>query len=110
MVRGARRNLRASLGDGETVRGDATALPVPDDGADAVVFDAPYGRQSKVVGELRGLLEGALAEARRLAPRAVVVADRDWREAARAAGWTPTDRFERRVHGSLVRHVLVLEA
>jgi tRNA (guanine10-N2)-dimethyltransferase len=37
-----------------------------------------------------------------------VVADRDWRREARAAGWAVDAAFERRVHRSLTRHVLVL--
>ena len=120
MVRGARRNLRACLtertdgalpppGDAAVLRGDATALPLADDAVDGVVFDAPYGRQSKIAGaDLASLVEGALWEARRLAPRAVVVADRPWTETAEAAGWTLTDRLQRRVHRSLTRHVHVL--
>jgi tRNA (guanine10-N2)-dimethyltransferase len=75
-----------------------------------VVFDAPYGRQSKVVGDLEPLVAGALSEARRLADRAVVVADREWTDAAREAGWRVTGTFERRVHRSLTRYVLVLDA
>jgi tRNA (guanine10-N2)-dimethyltransferase len=55
------------------------------------------------------LVGGALREARRIAPRAVVVADRSWDDAAVEAGWTVERRFERRVHGSLVRHVHVLD-
>ncbi|WP_349770452.1 methyltransferase domain-containing protein [Halobaculum lipolyticum] len=114
MVRGARENLAHYLGDGgvdrEVVRGDATALGVRDDAVDGVVFDAPYGRQSKIAGHgLDDLVGDALAEAARVAPRAVVIADRSWREEARDAGWAVTDAFERRVHRSLVRHVLVLE-
>jgi tRNA (guanine10-N2)-dimethyltransferase len=73
-----------------------------------VAFDAPYGRKSKVVGDRDGLVRGALAEARRVAPRAVVVADRDVTDGARAAGWRVVARHERRVHRSLVRHVHVL--
>ncbi|TKX68885.1 TIGR01177 family methyltransferase, partial [Halorubrum sp. SP9] len=38
----------------------------------------------------------------------VLVADRDWRGPARDAGWTVDAAFERRVHRSLTRHVLVL--
>ncbi|MFB6163674.1 MAG: methyltransferase domain-containing protein [Haloarculaceae archaeon] len=123
MVRGARRNLAHVLagdagveglpapGGFDVVRGDATALPLADGAVDGVVFDAPYGRQSKVAThDLADLVAGALAEARRVAPRCVVVADRSWADAARAAGWTVTDRFQRRVHRSLTRHVLVLSA
>jgi tRNA (guanine10-N2)-dimethyltransferase len=123
MTRGARENLAASLGDQvsdgeggddgagdfEILRGDATALPLRDDSADGVVVDVPYGRQSKVATHtLADLVSGALSEAARVAPRAVVVADRPWDEEADAAGWTVDERFERYVHGSLTRHVHVL--
>ena len=110
MVAGTSENLAAFL-DGEwgVARGDARSLPVAENVVDSVVFDAPYGRQSKIEGDLDGLVSAALAEARRIAPRAVVVADRSWAELARAAGWTVEATFERRVHRSLVRYVLVLE-
>ena len=113
MVRGTRENLQASLPDSPSnwhvARGDATALPLEDDAVDGVVFDAPYGRQSKVARhELADLVGGALSEAVRVAPRAVLVADRDWRGPAREAGWRVDAAFERRVHRSLTRHVLVL--
>jgi len=122
MARGARRNLRHVLnGEGHpdrpaypepgrwaVVRSDAARLPLVDGAADAVVFDAPYGRQSRIEGELTPLVSGALEESRRIAPRCVLVADRDWSRQAREAGWTVADRFERRVHRSLVRHVHVL--
>ena len=113
MTRGSRENLTALLDEPnfEIVHGDATALPVVDACVDAVVFDAPYGRQSKIARhELAELVGGALSEARRIADRAVVVADRSWEKAAREAGWTVDRRFERRVHGTLVRHVHVLSA
>ncbi|MFC7254616.1 methyltransferase domain-containing protein [Haloplanus litoreus] len=110
MVRGARENCRAYLdGDSHVLRGDATRLPLADDTVDGVVFDAPYGRQSKIERHSLGdLVAGALAEARRVAPRAVVVGDRSWRAAAVEAGWTVDTTFERRVHRSLTRHVHVL--
>jgi len=121
MVRGAGQNLARYLvpdrshpdlprsGRFDLVQGDATALGVADGAVDGVVFDAPYGRQSKIAGRtLPDLVAGALAEAGRVAGRAVVVGDRSWADAARGAGWTVTDRFRRRVHRSLVRHVLVL--
>jgi len=119
MARGARENLTHYLegespvgvprGEFGVVRGDATRLPVAGDAADAVLFDAPYGRQSKIASEsLAGLVGDALSEAKRVAPRGVLVADRSWEESAADAGWTVTDRFERRVHRSLTRHVHVL--
>ena len=110
MVGGARQNLSASVPDFDVARADATSLPLGDDAVDAAVFDAPYGRQSKIeTHELADLVGGALAEAARVADRCVIVADRDWRAEATAAGWTVTDRFERRVHRSLTRYVLVLD-
>ncbi len=109
MVRGASENLGRYLDTGfGTVRGDATRLPVRDDAADAVVFDAPYGKQSKVVGDLAELVSGALREARRVAPRAVLVADRSWTNEAEISGWTVEERIERRVHRSLARHIHLL--
>ncbi|MFB6295919.1 MAG: methyltransferase domain-containing protein [Halobacteriales archaeon] len=110
MVRGASENLDAALGAAPALaRADATRLPLGTDAVDAVVFDAPYGRQSKIEGrDLASLVGGALAEARRVADRGVVVADRSWEAAAEAAGWTLEERFERRVHRSLTRHVHVL--
>jgi tRNA (guanine10-N2)-dimethyltransferase len=121
MARGAVENLTRYLapaqtppalpdpGTFHTVRGDATALPLPDGAVDGVVFDAPYGRQSKIANrDLGDLVRGAIAEARRVAPQAVVVGDQSWADAARDAGWSVDARFERRVHRSLTRYVLVL--
>ncbi|WP_440766616.1 methyltransferase domain-containing protein [Natronorubrum sp. DTA7] len=122
MVAGARENLGHFLDSDEPSpvgvergkwhvgRGDATRLPLPDDAVDGVVFDAPYGRQSKIeTHRLEDLVSGALSEACRVAPRAVVVADRSWAGEARAAGWELEAAFERRVHRSLTRYVLILE-
>ena len=112
MVTGTRRNLREFVPDAPTAvcRGDATRLPLADDAVDGAVVDVPYGRQSKIEADsLESLVGDALAELRRVAPRAVVVGDRSWAAAAREAGWRVERSFERRVHRSLVRHVLVLE-
>ena len=110
MAAGARENLECYLDGGfEVVRGDTTRLPFPDDSFDGVVVDAPYGRQSKIEGDSpETLVGGALAAARRVAPRAVLVGDRPWNDAAEAAGWSVIARFDRPVHGSLTRHVHVL--
>ena len=110
MVRGARRNLSEYLDVGDVLRGDATRLPFTDDAFDGAVFDAPYGRQSKIEGSsLESLVGDALRDVRRVASRAVLVADRPWTDAAEAAGWTVASRFDRRVHASLIRYVHVLE-
>ncbi|MFW5956202.1 MAG: methyltransferase domain-containing protein [Halorhabdus sp.] len=111
MATGTRENLATLVGeDFDVCRGDATSLPFKDDAVDSVVFDAPYGRQTKITGEtLESLVGDALAEARRLAPWAVIVGDRPWDDVAERAGWQVVARFERRVHRSLDRFVLVLE-
>jgi len=111
MVRGAETNLRSEL-DGPVLvaRGDGTALPLPDDSVDAVVFDAPYGRQSKVETHgLEELVRGALREAHRVAPRAVLVADRSYENLIHEAGWNLLETHVRPVHRSLTRYVHVLE-
>lgn len=119
MVRGARENLAAELdgrdhagvtepGDWSVLRGDAASLPIGPRRVDGVVFDAPYGRQSKIEGDLTELVSGALAEAARVAKRCVVVGDRSWAGRAREAGWHVEAAFERPVHRSLTRHVVVL--
>ncbi|MFB6227871.1 MAG: methyltransferase domain-containing protein [Halobacteriales archaeon] len=112
MVRGTRTNLAAFLDtDFAVARADATRLPLPEGAIDTVVFDTPYGRQSKIAGrDLESLVGSALAEARRVADRGVLVADRSWKALARDAGWDLTSRFERRVHRSLTRHVHLLES
>lgn len=111
MIAGARTNLQEYIPDTPALAlADATALPLRDESADAVVFDAPYGRQSKIeTHSLRELVEGALGEAHRVGSRAVLVADREYGDLAAAAGWTVNAIHERRVHRSLIRYVHVLE-
>ncbi|MFB6114590.1 MAG: TIGR01177 family methyltransferase [Halodesulfurarchaeum sp.] len=110
MVRGTRHNL-AEFVDTPFLLGvsDATALPVVLDGVDAVAFDTPYGRQSKIAThDLDVLVRGALAETKRVADRGVVVADREVTDVAESAGWSVRSVYERRVHRSLTRYVHVL--
>jgi tRNA (guanine10-N2)-dimethyltransferase len=120
MAAGTRTNLADALGNGgvaglqvepgawDVIRADARSLPVTDGAVDGVVFDAPYGRQSKITGDLTTLVQGALREAARVADRCVVVGDRPWARVANAVGWTTEAAFHRQVHRSLTRHVLVL--
>jgi tRNA (guanine10-N2)-dimethyltransferase len=109
MVEGTRTNLDEFFETGwHVARADARSLPLADDSVDAVVFDAPYGRQSKIEGDIDDLLSSALAEAHRVAPRCVVVGDRPWARTASAAGWTTEAAFQRPVHRSLTRYVLAL--
>jgi tRNA (guanine10-N2)-dimethyltransferase len=98
----------ATAGDWAVIRGDASDLPLCGE-VDGVVFDAPYGRQSKIEGDLAGLVEGALRGAARLTDRCVVVGDRPWARVAGQAGWMTEAAFHRRVHRSLTRHIVVLE-
>ncbi|HKJ59398.1 MAG TPA: TIGR01177 family methyltransferase [Halobacteriales archaeon] len=121
MVRGARKNLERYLGEGAETAGstpagfdvglaDAARLPIRDGGVAAVVVDVPYGRQSKVAStDVDSLVGAAFREARRVADRAVVVADRSRESEAIGAGWTVEAVFERPVHRSLTRYVHVLD-
>lgn len=110
MVDGTGKNLAAFCsGDWEVIRGDAGSLPLASGAVDGVVFDTPYGRQSKIEGDLEDLVESALREVLRVSSRCVVVGDRFWGDHARRAGWRIDARFERRVHRSLTRHILVLD-
>ena len=111
MVRGTKVNLSDALtGDWAVVRGDASSLPLRSESIDAVVFDAPYGRQSKIEGDLETVLTETLGEAKRVTSRCVVVGDRPWSPVASAVGWTVEAVFERRVHRSLTRYVVTLSA
>ncbi|MFB6134119.1 MAG: methyltransferase domain-containing protein [Halanaeroarchaeum sp.] len=111
MVAGTRENLDAYLEVPCSVGlADATRLPLADGSADVAVFDAPYGRQSKIeTHSLGDLVAAALEETRRVAERGVLVADRSWAVAAADAGWEVEATFERRVHRSLDRYVHVLD-
>jgi tRNA (guanine10-N2)-dimethyltransferase len=117
MVAGARENLDRYLSDAGTQAGDpllglanASSLPLRNGSVDAVVFDAPYGRQSKIAADsLSDLVGGALGEADRVGERGVLIADRSYESQAAEAGWQVRAVHERRVHRSLTRYVHVLE-
>ncbi len=111
MVEGATRNYAALAADSpplELIRASADALPLT--AVDAVAFDAPYGRQSPIGHTSATALVGETLEA--LLPvvdRVVAVFDRPIADLADGVGWTVVDRFDRRVHRSLTRHVTVLK-
>jgi tRNA (guanine10-N2)-dimethyltransferase len=111
MVRGTRENLAHYLEDEFLVgRADARYQPLCDSAdIDGVVFDAPYGRQSMISGDLTRVVEGALREAARVTDRAVVVGDRPWARVAHETGWMTKAAFHREVHRSLTRHIVILE-
>lgn len=110
MVHGTNENLKAVADEVPSLGlADATALPVGDASAEAVVFDAPYGRQSRIETHTLGaLVAGALAEAKRVGEQGVLVADREYRTEAEAAGWSVEAVHQRPVHQSLTRYVHVL--
>lgn len=110
MVEGARENVEAFASHGPKplfVRGSAARLPIRR--ADAAVFDAPYGRQSPIGFEsAQGLVRATLSELYQVVDTCVVVFDRPLDDLMTSTGWVVVDRFERRVHRSLTRHIAVL--
>lgn len=113
MIRGTQRNFDTLVPNGSLAvfRASAAALPLDANSCDAVVFDAPYGRQSPIRDDEQStLLDNTLAEAQRVAPRAVVVSDRPIDETLALAGWTIRANFTHQVHRSLDRYIYDLEA
>jgi tRNA (guanine10-N2)-dimethyltransferase len=109
MVEGTRANLDDALDGGyEVIQGSGDAMALTPDSVEAVVFDLPYGRQSKIEGDLHQLVTDTLRDVRRVAPRCVIVGDRPWTRTASEMGWTAEAAFTRRVHKSLERYILVL--
>jgi len=107
MIVGARENLP----DAELGIADATALPLRDAFADAVVTDLPYGQSVCIRGDnMERLYHQSLKEIRRVLKqdhRAVVVTHKDIREIA-AEYFDISDFFSQRVHKSLTRRIMVL--
>ena len=110
MIAGSRINTQKT----EVFLGDATSLPIRDQGVDSIVTDFPYGqsvciRKTDTMDRLYG---DALVEIRRiLRPRrrAIIVTHRDISGIA-AQYMTVLQQHSQRVHKSLTRHVLVLTA
>lgn len=109
MVAGARQNLTEYLHqDYSLIVGDARHLPINKQ-VDALVFDAPYGRQSKIKSQSsKALIKAALQEARLITNDVVMISDHDLSGQIEPAGWRCTNLFERRVHRSLTRYIHIL--
>ena len=109
MVIGANQNLRHySIKNFVTIRGDAANMPLSTK-IDSILFDVPYGRQSKITGyELDVLIERTLKEAYLLTSKVVVISDFPLEKLAKQSGWVLKNHFTRRVHKSLTRHVHIL--
>jgi N2-methylguanosine tRNA methyltransferase (EC 2.1.1.-) len=111
MSTGAAKNLNRYLPDSQwsVLQADIHRVPLRAKSADAIVFDAPYGRQSKVAGDsVETLLSSALHAARRIGPRCVFIADDRYEALVETAGWRLDEHFSRRVHRSLTRVIHVL--
>ena len=109
MILGANQNLRHySVKNFVTIRGDAANLPLSTK-IDSILFDVPYGRQSKITGyEIDVLIERTLKEAYLLTSKVVVISDFPLEKLAKQSGWVLKNHFTRRVHKSLTRHVHIL--
>lgn len=109
MVRGADQNLSHYLDqDYSLIRGDAAQIPLRNT-VDAIVFDAPYGRQSKIESRTSTtLIKATLQDAVRLTNRVVMVSDQDLTATVRTTDWDVSDLFKRPVHRSLTRHIHIL--
>ncbi len=112
MVRGARQNIEAIVDPthpADIVQGTAAQLPIR--AVDAIVFDAPYGRQSPIEHtSANELVEATLNEAIEVTDRCVAVFDAPIDALATACGWSVIDTFERRVHRSLTRYISCLQS
>jgi len=110
MIGGCRQNLPGA----DLLLADATRLPFPDQSLDAIVTDLPYGQSVciKKADTMDNLYNDALEQIKRvLKPghRAVVVTHRDIADIA-CRHLTVLQKHDQRVHKSLTRRVLVLEA
>lgn len=114
MTHGALKNLKTYLDPRyDIIQADATQLPLCDSKAvdtfDGIVFDAPYGRQSSITGtSFETVILDVLNECYRLAPRTVIVTDRDCETLIDATQWEIESVFQRPVHRSLTRYVHIL--
>lgn len=109
MAVGANQNLRYySTKNFVIIQGDAANLPISVK-VDSILFDVPYGRQSKIAGyELDVLIKRTLEEAYLLTSKVVAISDFPLEKLAKQTGWVLKNHFTRRVHKSLTRHVHIL--
>jgi tRNA (guanine10-N2)-dimethyltransferase len=109
MVLGARSNIK----NPGLLLSDAAHLPIKDRSIDSVATDLPYGQSSSIMAEgLESLYRESIEEIRRVlkpGKRAVIVTHRDIREIASPI-MDLREFHEQRVHKSLTRRIMVLEA
>ena len=108
MISGTHMNFKEFVPEGsiQLFTASASMLPLSNNSCDAVVFDAPYGRQSPIrEASQTTLIEATLSEALRIAPRCVIVADRPLETQIASTGWHCKAQFKRRVHRSLDRFI-----
>lgn len=113
MAYGTRWNLRHYGGRYDVIRQDALRMAIRDGSVDAVVTDFPYGQSTPVMGaspeEFR---RGVLGEVRRvLKPGryAVIVHRQPMEKLLEDAGFKVIETHEQYVHGSLTRHLALVQ-
>lgn len=110
MVHGARQNLKHYLENNFYIlQGDATNIPLKGE-FDSVMFDIPYGRQSKIAAPSQTkLVEKTLTEAFSLTNKVILISNIPLEKLIRKTGWDLSNYFPRKVHNSLTRYVHILE-
>ena len=110
MVRGAHQNFKHYLeNDFYILQGDATKIPLNSE-FDSILFDIPYGRQSKISAPSQTkLVEKTLSEAFPLTNKVILISNIPLEKLIEKTGWRLSNYFPRKVHNSLTRYVHILE-
>tara|TARA_A100001037_G_scaffold306085_1_gene349106 strand:- start:22771 stop:23736 length:966 start_codon:yes stop_codon:yes gene_type:complete len=109
MAAGSNENLQYySSTDFMILQGDAANFPISTK-IDAILFDIPYGRQSKIAGyELDVLVNHTLVEAAQITSNVIVISDSFLGDLIQQTDWNLRRHFTRRVHKSLTRYIHIL--
>ncbi|BDC36161.1 MAG: hypothetical protein EF806_02630 [Candidatus Methanoliparum thermophilum] len=117
VVKGAIQNLNFVSNIGRVLQpkyhfivADSRYLPFKDKTIDGVVVDMPYGRSSPIFGKsMKELYQKSLEELYRVSRGRCVIVSRDnISDLAESIGFKRVGYYEQRVHGSLVRKILVV--